>query len=198
MQWGLISKVDSETLMKTADLICEQFPSESIEFTEIGLYGGLTGNSLNQYFTSKKVASWWTGIDNFKDNEKLIHVPDKLITGNSSEVYNQLEDNSQHLLIIDGNHSFPYVVSDIFCYKDKVKKGGFLCLHDAAPQAQGLDWQRMGDEKDPDMSISVLKAIKEVSLWETDSFGIKQWELTFHEWDINDRCGGFAIFKKLY
>lgn len=197
--YGLISSTDAATLKKVIDLICDDFDCETINSVEIGLYAGLTSKYIVDCIKSNGKYNVHTGIDNLKDGEEIKHFPEdaKLVIGNSNEVYNSLKDNSQHLIVIDGNHSFPYVVSDYYCYRYKVKVGGFLCFHDAAPQAQGRDWQRMGSEQDPDMYISVLKALKSVEIWDENCFGVKEWQLAFHEWDENDRCGGFAIFKRL-
>ncbi len=192
IKYGLISRTDSDTLERTIDFICDEF-KEGINILEVGCYGGDTAKGLVEYLEFKGRVSFITGIDNGKDEETVRFNYDRFIQGNSNEVYNQIEGCSQHMVIIDGNHSLPYVISDYYCYKNKVKKGGFLCFHDASPQAQGQDWQRMGDKGDKDMRISVLKALKEVGIWEN-----KRWKTTFHMWDEDDRCGGFAIFKKMY
>lgn len=194
LQYGLISRVDSNTIEKTIDLIFGQFPSEIINYTEIGLYNGRTTSGIKEYFQSKGIECKLTGIDNFKDKEELVFFPEDaiLIQGSSIEVYNQLPDKSQHVILIDGNHSFPYVVADFFCYSGKIKTGGYICFHDAAPHAQNKSWQRMGSKDDPDMYISVLKALDKI---QPDKYGF---ELVFHEWDINDEGSGVIIYKKVH
>ena len=197
IQYGLISKVDSAVLEKTIDLICDEFPSDIIRYTEVGLYNCATALGIHNYISSKYRSVTVVGIDNEKD--KPIDAPFWLhyIKGNSNEVYNQLEDNSQHLILIDGNHSFPYVISDYYCYKNKVKIGGYLAFHDAAPQAQGKDWQRMGDENDRDMCISVEKALMSIGLTNPIKQFYLGWTPVFYEYDENDRCGGIVVFKKV-
>jgi len=123
IKYGLISKVDAQTIEKTIDLICNQFPEGIINVCEVGIYAGETGNGIRQYIESKGRQVNLTGIDNNKDREPLRLKYDKLIIGNSNEVYSELEAESQNLIFVDANHSFPYVVSDFFCYEDKVKKG---------------------------------------------------------------------------
>jgi hypothetical protein len=208
IEYGLISDTDARTLEKTIDLVCDNF-KEVVNICEVGVYSGMTARGMVIYtINEKKRFTWCTGIDNRKDNEEIRFDYDKLIIGNSNEVYNQLENNSQHLILIDANHSYPSVISDYYCYKGKVKRGGYLCFHDTSPQAQGKDWQRMGDEKDPDMSISVRKALNELGLL-NDKFNISSyreyetisrfsWELVFDEFDPNDEAGGICVFKKLY
>ncbi len=194
IQYGLISRVDSDTMEHTFDLIHEQFPDEVINYTEIGLYHGRTTSGVKTYFESKGYKYNLTGIDNYKDKEELVFLPTgvNLIEGSSIEVYNQLEDKSQHFILVDGNHSFPYVIADFFCYKDKLKEGGYMCFHDASPQTQGKSYQRMGSDKDPDMYISVMKALGEIKMIEY------KFEDAFHRWDVNDEGGGVIIFRKLY
>jgi len=205
IQFGLISRIDAIYLMRTIDLIAKDFPNEAMNITEIGLFNGDTGKGIREYCMMKKYSLVLTGIDNEKD-KTVSHLSHyfNLIIGNSTEVYNQLEDNSQHLIFIDGLHSFVGVVNDVCCYGQKVKKGGYLILHDAAPHAQGKDFQRVGNEEDKDNYISVLKALEVLGMYgvfapqiyPTSPHG--KWEKTFHEWDSEDACGGMIVFKKLY
>jgi len=149
IKYGLISETDGRTLEKTIGLITQYgFIGEEINITEIGIFDGQTARGLYEYVTTRKYgtmpmnpkdnfAEWnyykcnYTAIDNEK--EKLIKLPFpecKLIRGDSTEVYNQLEDESQHLIFIDGCHCFAHVVSDFFCYAPKVKRGGYIAFHD--------------------------------------------------------------------
>lgn len=196
IKYGLISRVDSDTIEKTLDLVIEKFPKEVINYCEVGLYNGRTTSGVNEYLKTKNVEYSLIGIDNFKDKEELVFYPEnaKLIQGSSIEVYNQLPDESQHFILIDGNHSFPYVIADFFCYAGKIKVGGYICFHDASPQTQGKSYQRMGSKDDPDMYIAVIKALKEIGLFDNK---IEGWEKIFHEWDINDEGGGVIIFKRI-
>jgi len=203
IQYGLISRVDSDTMEKCFDEIFEKFPNDLIRYTEVGLYNGRTTSGVREYFKSKNREYIQTGIDNFKDKEDLVFFPDDaiLIQGSSIEVYNQLQDNSQHFIMIDGNHSLPYVIADFYCYKDKLVRGGFICFHDAAPHAQNKSYQRMGSVDDEDMYIVILKALEKIGLTgynhNREYLGF---ELAYHEWASKeiDEGGGVIIFKKLY
>lgn len=206
IKYGLISETDARTIEKTIDLILNSFPeilsggeltlppSNPIRITEIGLFDCGTVNGIFSYLSTKCAISY-IGIDNEKD--KPINAPEWItyIKGNSSEVYNQLEDNSQHLIFQDANHSYPSAIQDFFCYMRKVKVGGYMAWHDVAQHSQGKDWQRMGDEKDLDMSISVRKALTDIGLLDNKFEG---WEFIMEDADLNNECGGIAIFKKLY
>lgn len=218
IKYGLISETDKSTLEKTIDLICEQFPNEIIHSCEVGLYSGLTSEAICKYIgLEKHRVPFHTGIDNGKDGELLRHFPpfnSKLIIGNSSEVYNQLEDNSQHLVFIDGCHTYPAVIADFFCYAPKVKVGGYLAFHDTGKHIDPLHgWQGVGDKNDPDMCLGgVRKALDKIGLLRFKSFWyvpgsvdtsgnecwLGGWELVFDQADPNDEAGGICCFKKLY
>lgn len=207
IKYGLISDVDSRCLEKTMDLIREEFPKDSLEFTEVGIYSGETGLNMTRYFNSIGMPSWWTGIDNSKDGQEVLFKPDNFIQGNSNEVYNQLEDESQHLIFIDGLHTFAGVISDFFCYAGKVKKGAYLAFHDTGKHLDPLSgWQGVGDKNDPDFCLGgVRKALKHIGMFSrVDALNNQicslngQWQLIFDEADPNDTGGGICVFKKLY
>lgn len=42
----------------------------------------------------------------------------------------QIEDESLDFVYIDGNHTLPYVIQDLYSWEPKIKKGGVLCGHD--------------------------------------------------------------------
>jgi len=226
IKYGLISDTDAMVLEKTIDLICEDFYGEDINITEIGLYSGLTSKYLYEYVVSKEWATSgsvdydsdsfnficnYTGIDNNKDGEPLLHFPKegKLILGNSTEVYNQLEDDSQHLLFIDGDHSLIGVISDFYAYADKVKVGGFLAFHDTGKHIKPFKDFQHGDKNNPDAYISVRKSLHKLDLlgnWMSfnDRENMwaepqnKQFELIFDEADETNEAGGLTVFKRLY
>lgn len=196
IKYGLISETDAMVLEKTIDLICNDFTDNEICVTEIGLFDCGTVNGLSQYITEKKSRIvYYTGIDNEKD--KPIIAPPELhyINGNSNEVYNQIEDNSQHLVFQDANHSYPMTISDFFCYEGKVKRGGFYALHDTGAHIRPkTSYQRMGSIEDEDMYISCRKAIKRIGLLDNKFDG---WELVFDEADILNEMGGIVVLRKL-
>lgn len=213
MKYGLISETDGKTLEKTIDLICSSSDAGAINICEVGCYAGTTGAALSSYIKSKGREFYSTGIENNRDGELMIHTYDNLIIGNSSEVYNQLEDNSQHLIFIDALHTFAGVVSDFFCYAPKVKVGGYLAFHDTGTHIDPLHgWQGVGDRNDPDFCLwGVRKALIHIGLFNVKSdaiyfdmlskpkiIGNKNWELIFDESDKKDLAGGICVFKKLY
>jgi hypothetical protein len=179
------------------NLVCDEFINDIINVTEVGVYGGDTGKGICEYIKSKNKNYWITGVDNFKEGEAVRFPYNELIKGNSSEVYNQLEDESQHLIFIDGCHTFPMVVSDFFCYAPKVKIGGFIAFHDTGKHLDPLSgWQGVGDKNDTDMCLGgVRKALIKIGLFDNKFGG---WELVMEDADVNDTGGGICVFKKLY
>ena len=154
IKYGLISRVDSECIEATLNYIMSDFPNEFINVCEVGCYAGESGNAFSQYIKSKNRIPHITGIDNNKDGEILRFTYDKLIVGNSSEVYNQLEDSSQHFIFIDGLHTFPQVVADFYSFQSKVKVGSYICFHDTGKHIDPLSgWQGVGDKNDSDMCL---------------------------------------------
>jgi hypothetical protein len=137
VKYGLISETDGRTLEKTIDLICKEFNESQINVTEIGVYNCKTSTGMAEYIS---LAGRWmnfTGIDNEKDKKIVDEVlkpfePFKLIIGDSKEVYNQIPDNSQHLIFVDGDHSLLGVIADFFAYADKVKSRAVI-LHSMTP-----------------------------------------------------------------
>lgn len=211
IKYGLISETDARALEVIINLIHTEYGDGRTYITEIGCYSGETGNGMRQYVEANGGGAYITGIDNNKDGEALRFQYDKLIIGNSSEVYNQLEDNSQHLVFIDGCHTFPAVVADFFCYAPKVKVGGYLAFHDTGKHINPLHgWQGVGDKNDPDMCLGgVMKALQSVGLFGGIEYEygegkvevsnrLSKWELVFDEADPNDEAGGICVFKKLY
>jgi hypothetical protein len=195
IKYGLISRVDANVLEKTIDLICDEFaPNNLINVTEVGLFDCGTARGIKEYVYSKQWLIYYTGIDSEKD--KPINAPFWLhyIKGNSSEVYNQIKDESQHLIVQDANHSYPNAIQDFFCYMKKVKVGGYMWWHDTAIHVQGTGWQRMGDPQDPDMAIAVRKALTDIGLFDNKYEG---WEFVMEDADLNDTGGGCAVFRRI-
>lgn len=238
IKYGLISSVDSSVLERTIDLIFDDLDEygEVINITEIGVFDGQTARGIYEYVTNKEYAAYdielmmdanhnyecnYTAIDNEKDKPILKPFPEcNLIIGNSNEVYNQIEDNSQHLIFVDGCHCFAYVVSDFFCYAQKVKVGGYMAFHDTGKHIKPFKDFQHGDKANPDAYISVRKALNSIGLLHDDydplgterllqSFykgnykapqkkEFKGWQLIFDEADPTDDAGGICVFRKLY
>jgi len=211
---GLISNIDAETIEKTLQLVLDNFTDGTIHTCEVGILDGSTSIGIHDFVVQNGRKNIHTGIDN--EQYQLVKKPFpecNLILGDSKYVYNQLADESQHFLFIDGNHNFPSVIADYFCYSPKVKRGGYLGFHDTASHIKDfLDYQHFGDKDDKDMYISVRRALNKIGLIAPQSYIIPNsggkegvdyvsrvngWELVFDECDPNDTAGGVCIFKKL-
>lgn len=181
IKYGLISRTDAACLERTIDLICNENHGE-LNICEIGIFDGQTARGIYEHVTKKQYGSIgsakgslakvlnykcnYTAIDNNKDKEVLRPFPEcNLIIGNSNEVYNQLEDNSQHLIFVDGCHCFAHVISDFFCYADKVKVGGYMAFHDTGKHIKPFKDFQHGDKDNPDAFISVRKALTKIELF---------------------------------
>lgn len=195
IKYGLISKVDALCLERTIDLICQEFDDVLLDITEVGIYSGETGDGIRQYVESKGRQLFKTGIDNDKDEEPIRFHYHKLIIGNSNEVYNQIPDNSQHMIIVDACHCFFSVVSDFMCYKNKVKPGGYILFHDVGVHLDKLSgWQGIGDKNDSDFCFGgVRRALIELGLFDNKFPG---WEFVMEDADVSDLGGGMAVFRK--
>ena len=203
IKYGLISSVDASVLERTIDLICNEFTDTHINLLEIGCYGGDSATGLCQYVFSKYRIPVITGIDNNKDNEPIRFKYDKLIVGNSNEVYNQIPDDSLHLCFIDSCHCFSCVISDFFCYAPKLKKGGYIAFHDTGKHIKPFKDFQHGDKDNPDAYISVRKALTKIGLtFEGDGFQLYphsyhgSWKLIFDEADESDEAGGMIVLKR--
>lgn len=215
IKYGLISKTDAATLEKTIDLICNEYnQGEVIRSTCIGIFDGDTDRGMHEYILKKGYKHIHTAIDNAKYFEIKNPFPEcNLIIGNSVEVAYLIPDDSQDLIFVDGCHAFHAVISDYFCYKDKVKPYGYLAFHDTGAHIKPFSgYQDIGSKDDPDMYISVRKALDSTGLLpkfyflnlyggifqKKELLPLNKWQLVFDEVDINDEAGGVAIFKKLY
>lgn len=201
MKYGLITEKDSATLEKTLDLVCEEFNSGIINTTELGVRDGRTSRGIHNYLKSKGRINFHTGVDNNRDIDVSPPFPGcHLIIGNSIEVYNQIEDNSQHFLFIDACHSYPMTMADFLVYSGKVKIGGYVAFHDTGMQIKPFtDYQGMGSKEDPDMYISCRKAVTKLGLLDNPLvyFGLG-WKLVMDEYDPNFHTGGMIVVKRLH
>ncbi len=201
IKYGLITETDARAIEKTLDLILQC--QDTVAITEIGVYAGETGSGMCEYVKSKGGKVLITGVDNQADGQEMRFVYDRMIIGNSFEVYNRIQDESQDLIFFDGNHSFPIVVTDCFCYAPKVKKGGYIAFHDTGRHIRPFkDYQKIGSLDDRDMFISVRKALVAVGLFNISNYdltkiGIHGFRLVLDEYDTNNEAGGICVFQRL-
>ncbi len=77
-------------------------------------------------------SAWQKELDGIHEQtKKLLALYDcEILRKSSMEMVNTFADESLDFVYIDGNHSFKYVVEDIFEWSKKVKKGGVISGHD--------------------------------------------------------------------
>lgn len=200
MTYGWMPEFDYKTMDKILDLVCEQFNEGIVNTLELGVRDGRTSRGIHQYLKDKGRINFHTGIDN--NNDIVTPVPFEgcnLIIGNSIEVYNQIQDNSQHFLFIDACHNYPMTMADFLVYSSKVRIGGYVAFHDTGEQIKPFtDYQGMGSREDPDMFISCRKAVKKLGLLDNPvvyfSLG---WDLVIDEFDPNFPTGGIIALKRV-
>ena len=120
----------------------------------------------------------------------------QFIIGKSQEVYNEIADESQHFLFIDGSHSFHNTAADFLLYKDKIVKGGYIAFHDTGKQIKPFkDFQGLptDNRKDPLNYIACRLACEKLGLLDNTFHG---WELVFDESDETKDTGGILVIRK--
>lgn len=193
--YGLMPNSDYRTMDLVLDEVCNSFKQGVINVCEIGVHQGNTSRGIRNYLKQKGRELKHTGVDNQRDFKMGAPFPESnLIIGNSYEVYTKLEDNSQHFIFIDGNHSYPITMLDFLVYSDKVKEGGYIAFHDTGAHIQPMvDFQGIGDMDDEDMYIACRKAVKKLGLLDNKYAG---WELIFDRWSNELHTGGILLVKK--
>ena len=197
IKYGLISGVDKDCIEAVLNYLMNDFPKEDLHITELGIFDGQSARGISDYVISKNRGVCYHAIDNEKDKPVLRpFVGCNMIIGNSNEVYNRLPDNSQHFIFVDALHTFPAVISDFYCYADKVMVGGYMAFHDTGKHLDPLSgWQGTGDKNDPDFCLGgVRKALDKIGLLNNK---LPEWKLIFDEADINDTGGGVVILKRV-
>ena len=134
------------------DQIAEEIKDED-EVIEIGIFHGKSTIYLAKKLQELKKKVKITAIDpflkdfgwgnyskettsqNFKDFgvEKMI----TLIENYSLKVDDYFKNNSLFMVMLDGDHSYNTVYSELLRYYPKVKTGGYICGHDATGVENG-------------------------------------------------------------
>ncbi len=102
------------------------------KFVEVGTFNADIGKRILKEKTIK--LDFYLMID--KDIKKLCydlqkdHPEVKIIKALSSIAANELDDGSMDLIFIDGDHTYEGCKSDIVLYTPKLKKGGWMLIHD--------------------------------------------------------------------
>ncbi len=196
MKYGLINNSDKAAIEMAIREVDAEFPSQVISILEIGIYAGETGNGMKEYLLSLDRDCFLTGIDNNADKEPIRFATayNRLIGQDSGNAAYLIDDFSQHLIFIDGNHSCANVVADFFCYAPKLRHDGFMIFHDTGIHIKPFThYQKTGSEKDPHKYISVREALFDIGLIQNE---FKGWELVADVWDDKDEAGGVIVLKK--
>ncbi len=193
--YGLITLRDADTLEATLTLACLAFPSGTINITEIGVHRGKTARGIHEYITHIRGRKHkHIGVDNEKDLPIHKTIDDmRLLLGDSKDMALLVSDNSQHVLFIDGLHSFSATVTDFAMYCDKLIKNGYLIFHDTSPNIPAMKDYQEGDKEDPNSYIACRRAVEYLGLMQST-----QWQVIFDEYDSTSDYGGMIVLKKMY
>ena len=100
-----------------------------------------------------------------------IHHNARVIQAPSLEAVKTIEDNSIDLIFIDGDHTYIGCKNDLIAYQPKLKKGGWMLVHDyhrgggggfpgvrtAVNELWGSDFYFMPDEGPHGARVTILK-----------------------------------------
>lgn len=186
MMPGLLFNNDWDNLKKSIDLCLETFPTEHFIFVEVGIADGRTSFAIGEYLRSRQIKFDYYGVDlapgavdNFPEFQ--------LVQGCSYEMAHQVPQS--HWIFIDACHCEDCVEKDALAYCERIKKGGFICFHDANTSCQGTYPQHNGK------GIGVQNALKRANLEDRDfSLVIKATEPP-SEGPISD-LGGLMAYQK--
>lgn len=135
-----------------------------LKFLEIGVFGGDTARGVKQWCDENKVELEYWGVDNgshpnFKEGMKLGQPFEgaHMVYGDSAEVFHLVPDGFD-VALIDGDHSFNHVVLDVIHYGRRVRKGGYLMMHDTSLEIQHTMREQHGPDI-PEFYNSVLDAL---------------------------------------
>ncbi len=194
MTYGLMPQKDYETMDKVLELISNDFPSGIINTLEIGVHAGNTSRGIHSFFLDKGRINFHTGIDSQKDFSMSAPFEGcNFLIGDSLMVSQQIRDNSQHFVFIDGCHNFQYTAADFLLYKNKVIKGGYLAFHDTGSQIKPMQDFQGGDRNNPYHYIACREAAFQLGLLDNKFYGF---ELVMDEWDNSFPTGGILVVKK--
>lgn len=200
IEFGLMPKKDYETMSAILEAVNMRFPSGTLNTLELGVHFGRTSIGIHKFFESRGRIHFHTGIDNGHD------VPPNppydgchMIIGNTYEVYNQVEDDSQHFVLVDANHSYPMTILDFWLYCKKVRVKGFIALHDTGAHIKPYtDYQHIGSKEDTDMFISCRKAAQDLGLLnDRSSVNGCMFEKAFDVADPEPHTGGILCLKRI-
>lgn len=195
MTYGWMPKKDYETMDMILSIVMNEFPEGVLNTLEVGVRDGRTSRGIHQVLSEAGRINFHTGIDNNHDIETPVPFEGcNLIIGNSMEVYNQVENQSQAFCLLDGCHSYAMTMIDFLLYSSKVRPRGFLAFHDTSPFIKPFtDYQGSGSKDDPDNFISCRKAAQTIGLLSNHFYG---WKLLIDIADPKEPTGGLSLFQR--
>ena len=110
------------------------FNNKSVKGVEIGVKFGINAESILKELNIEKLflVDPWVNEAHLKEAFYRFRKSNKgvFIKEISSKAVSQFKDNSLDFVYIDGNHSFDFVLEDIYLWYSKIKNNGIIAGHD--------------------------------------------------------------------
>jgi hypothetical protein len=196
-QPGLITATDADTLKKCLDAIAFQFEGP-ISVCEIGVHNGNTARFIRHYVEQVLMAKLaYTGIDSQTDFAMHSPFPEaKFIVGFSQDVYEQVPDNSQAAIIVDGSHSYANTLMDCLLYGPKLKSKGLFIFHDTSVRIPDFkDYQHTGSRSNKLNWIRCRQALTDLGMYSSPE--TRGYALVYDIADPDADTGGYSVWRKL-
>lgn len=191
-QFGIMTNDDEQTLIKTLELICRDFPKDHlIDVVELGIADGRTGFGIMNYLSSQKRHGYMFGVES---NLSRKVYPGQIIHSTTTDAAGHPFVQTITLLFIDADHSLQCTLDDFKAYSPNVVPGGYIAIHDTSPLIKPFTHYQSGPTGDPDSYISCRKACMELELLQDQNPGFS---LVFDTWSpVFTSFGGMVVVKK--
>lgn len=190
--FGIMTHHDELTMLKTLQLVCQDFPKETIRVVELGIADGRTGFGIANFLASQKRSCIMVGVD---DKSKFPY-PGRVIHADTQEAAGHPLLEEITLLFIDADHSLQNTLADFQAYSTRVVQGGYIIQHDTSPLIRPLStYQGFGPYDNQDNHVSCRKACQQLGLLDGTN---EDFELIFDEYDPSFTShSGMIVVKKL-
>lgn len=192
-RYGIITERDCDTMDAIIDMVCLAFPEGPIKTVELGVHMGHTSRGIHKRVVHLRGRQHeHIGVDNQRDMPIVKPFEGcKLLLGDSVVASSMIDDNSQHFVFVDADHSFDGTIIDFWSYNTKLVVGGYLVFHDTSPYIPAFKDYQSGPKDNPSSYISCRSAVEHLGLNDSEA-----WSLVFDEYDSASDTGGIMCFKK--
>ena len=194
MGYGIITPTDAQTLERSLQLAFDTFPGKTLNLLEVGICHGDTARGVAEFCRGKGITFNYTGVDSQRDRPIVPPFEGaRLVLGDSTEVYGQVPYGF-HWAFIDGCHCINHFSLDFLHYGDLMVSGGIVAIHDAAPDAQGVQHYQTHGPMIDDFGIGVREGLRKMGLLGKSN---QDWTLIEETWDNCSNYGGIAVYRRV-